>query len=48
MGTFIVCAVLVVIVAFAVRSIYKKRKSGSCSCGGSCGSCGGCSACNTK
>lgn len=41
MGNFIVLAVLAVIVFFAARSIYKKRKSGS-GCNGNCAGCKGC------
>ncbi len=44
-GSIIVSLVLVLIVFIAVRSMIKDKKSGKCSCGGSCGSCGGCSGC---
>lgn len=37
MGNFIVLAVVVLLVAYGVRSIYKKQKEGSCGCG--CSSC---------
>ena len=40
-ATFIVAAVLVVVVALLVRYEWKQRKSGGCSCGGNCGACGG-------
>lgn len=45
MGTFIVGAALVVIVALIIRKMIKDKKAGkSCHCGGDCGSCGsGCS-----
>lgn len=39
MGNFIVLAIVILLVAFGVRSIYKKRKEGGgCGCG--CSSCG--------
>ena len=46
MGNVIVILILIVIVGFCIRSIYRDHKSGGCgSCngcsGGSCGSCGG-------
>lgn len=37
MGNFIVLAIVILLVAFGVRSIYKKRKEGGCGCG--CSSC---------
>lgn len=40
METAIVVAVLAVIVALAVRSLIKQRKSGGCN--GDCGHCRGC------
>lgn len=36
MGTFVVLAVLVVIVGFIVRGIVRDKKSGKSSCGGDC------------
>ena len=45
-GSIIVSLVLVFIVILAARSVIKDKKSGKCSCGGSCGGCGGgCSGC---
>ena len=42
-GTFIVLAVLVVIVCLIVRSMIKDKKSGkSLQCGGDCSKCRGC------
>ncbi len=41
-GTIIVLVILAVIVFFAVRSIYRKNKNGSC-CNGDCCNCHGCS-----
>ena len=41
MPTIIVVAVLVVIVALAVRSLIKQKKSGG-GCNGDCGHCKGC------
>ena len=41
-GTIIVLVILAVIVFFAVRSIYKQKKNGSC-CSGDCSKCHGCS-----
>ena len=41
MGTIIVGIIIIAVVALAVRSILRDRKSGkSCHCGGNCGSCG--------
>lgn len=40
-GNGIVIAVLVVVVALAVRSLWKSHKSGG-HCNGDCSSCGGC------
>ena len=40
MGTAIVLVILAAVVALAVRSIWKRRKSGGCSCG--------CPGCNKK
>ena len=37
MGNIIVLAVVVLLVAYGVRSIYKKQKEGGCGCG--CSSC---------
>ena len=42
MGTVIVGAVIVVIVAVIVRSMIKDKKSGKSSCGGDCSHCRGC------
>ena len=42
MGTVIVTAVLVVIVAAIVFSMVKGKKNGKHPCGGDCGHCGGC------
>lgn len=44
MGTMIVGIILCTAVAFIVRDIIKKKKSGqSCNCGSDCGHCnGGC------
>lgn len=42
MGTVIVTAVLVVIVAAIVFSMVKGKKNGKHTCGGDCVHCGGC------
>ncbi|SES10666.1 FeoB-associated Cys-rich membrane protein [Lachnobacterium bovis] len=44
MGTFVVGAILIGIVALIIRSMIKTKKAGnSISCGGNCGKCnGGC------
>lgn len=42
MGTIVVLAALVLIVALIVRSMIKDKKSGKSSCGGDCSHCGGC------
>ena len=41
-GNLIVLAVVIAIVAFAIRSMIKKHKAGGC-CGCDCGCGGGCS-----
>jgi len=41
LGNVIVLAVLAIVVALAVRSLWKTHKSGG-HCNGDCGSCGGC------
>lgn len=41
MGTIIVLAVLVGVVACVIRVMIKDKKAGKC-CSGSCGSCSGC------
>ena len=45
LANIIVTLILLAIVFFAVRSIWKNRKSGGCGCGceGCSGSCAGCS-----
>ncbi len=43
MGTFVVGAVLVLVVAAIVRSLIKDKKSGKSTCGGDCSHCRGCS-----
>lgn len=42
MGTIVVLAALVLIVALIVRSMIKDKKSGKSSCGGDCSHCRGC------
>ena len=48
MGTVIVALVLAGMLALAVKSIYKQKKSGGCcgGCSGCAGSCSGASACH--
>ncbi|MBR4288608.1 MAG: FeoB-associated Cys-rich membrane protein [Clostridia bacterium] len=46
MGDFIVIAVIAVICFFVIRSMVKKRKSGSCSCG--CSECAKKDLCHPK
>ena len=41
LGNLIVIVDLAVVVALAIRSLWKSHKSGG-HCGGDCGSCGGC------
>lgn len=41
LGNVIVLAVLAIVVALAVRSLWRFHKSGG-HCNGDCGSCGGC------
>ncbi len=40
MGTYIVGAIVFILMALAVRSIIKSKKKGECSCGCGCESCG--------
>ena len=42
MGTFVVGAIVVLIVGLIVRGIVKDKKSGKSSCGGDCSHCRGC------
>ena len=42
MGTFVVGAILLLIVVLIVRNIVKDKKSGKSSCGGDCSHCRGC------
>ena len=42
MGTFVVGAILVLIVGLIVRGIVKDKKSGKSSCGGDCSHFSGC------
>lgn len=48
LGNAIVIVVLVVVVALAIRSLWKSHKSGG-HCSGDCSTCGGChSSCHDK
>ena len=42
LGTFLVGALLVLIVGFILWSLHRNKKAGKCSCGSDCGSCPGC------
>ncbi len=43
MGNVIVLTVLGIVVAAAIRAMYRDKKSGkSCGCSGNCGNCGNC------
>lgn len=42
MGTFVVLAVLIAVVALIVRGIVRDKKSGKSSWGGDCSHCRGC------
>ena len=45
-GSIVVAAILLVIVALIIRRLILDRKAGKHICGGSCGSCGGsCAGC---
>ena len=47
-GNVIVLAVLAIVVALAVRSVWKSHKSGG-HCGGDCSCCGGdCGSCHSR
>ncbi|MCQ2561681.1 MAG: FeoB-associated Cys-rich membrane protein [Clostridia bacterium] len=41
MGTFIVAAILIAVVALIIKKLYTDRKNGKSACGCDCGSCGG-------
>lgn len=41
-GTIVVLAVVLILLFFAVRSIYRQKKNGGC-CNGDCSRCHGCS-----
>lgn len=41
MGTIIVGAILLAVVALICASMYRDKKSGKSSCGGDCKNCGG-------
>lgn len=48
LGNLLVIAVLAIVVALAVRSLWREHKSGS-GCGGNCASCKGChGSCHSK
>ena len=38
-GTILICAALIVLVALIVRSLVRQKKQGKSSCGCNCGSC---------
>lgn len=42
MGTFLVGAILILLVGLSVRSMRNAKKNGRSHCGGDCGKCGGC------
>ncbi|MCI6258062.1 MAG: FeoB-associated Cys-rich membrane protein [Spirochaetia bacterium] len=42
MGTFVVLAILIAVVAISLRSVIKNKKANKCGCGCGCG-CSGCS-----
>ncbi len=46
-GTLAVCALVLVIVFFAARSLIRDRKQGKSPCGCSCSGCGGCGRCHS-
>ncbi|NBK97079.1 MAG: FeoB-associated Cys-rich membrane protein [Erysipelotrichia bacterium] len=48
LASFIVLLILMIGVAFAIRSIIKNKKSGKSSCGGNCGACGCDSLCHSQ
>ncbi|SCX12697.1 Virus attachment protein p12 family protein [Lachnospiraceae bacterium YSD2013] len=47
-GTIVISAGLIAVVALAVRSLIKDKKKGKSSCGGNCGSCSMGCACHSK
>ena len=47
LGTIIVCALVLVISALAVRSLIRDKKQGKSSCGCSCSGCAGCGGCHS-
>ena len=46
-GTIVVLAVLILIVAGIIRSMIKTKKQGGSSCGCGCSGCSGCSSCDS-
>lgn len=47
-GTILICAVLVAVVAAIIVSMYRDRKRGKSSCGGSCAHCAMCGSCHSQ
>lgn len=47
LGTIIVCALVLVISALAVRSLIRGKKQGKSPCGCSCSGCAGCNSCQS-
>ena len=39
-GTIVISLILLLAICFAIRSVIRDKKKGTCSCGGSCGNCG--------
>ncbi|MCM1150126.1 MAG: FeoB-associated Cys-rich membrane protein [Butyricicoccus sp.] len=47
LGTIVVCALVLVIVALAARTLIRDKKQGRSPCGGSCSGCAGCGGCQS-
>jgi len=45
-GTIVVCVLVLVIAALAVRTLIRDKRRGKSPCGGSCSGCAGCGACH--
>ncbi|MBQ7076724.1 MAG: FeoB-associated Cys-rich membrane protein [Lachnospiraceae bacterium] len=47
-GTIVTSIILLLIVIFIIRKLYKDKKAGKHSCGGNCAHCNACSSCCKK
>ena len=42
LGTILILLLLLAVIAGSIYTIYRDKKKGSCTCGGSCEQCGAC------